>query len=58
MVFLHPQYSLDQHKQTVSDDIDLNFAMKTIFPETKSHVLSYYAGLSDSALTAVRHDIG
>ena len=58
MIFLHHGCSLEQHKQAVGEEADVDSAIKFVFPETAQYGLYYRAELGDSALAAVRADLG
>ena len=58
-VFLHPGYSLSQHKRFLSDDIDLEARITHVFWEdTDRFPINYYADLDDGMLDSVRRDWG
>ena len=58
VVFLHPGYSLDQHKQAVGHEANLHSAIEYVFEETPIHGLYYSAELDIASLAAVRADSG
>ena len=58
VIFLHKDYSLEDHKAKLTDSVDLDKAIEFVFPETSRHGLYYTATLDDDALESVRADEG
>lgn len=56
IVFPPSGCSLDQHKQAIGDGVDLESAIKYVFPETASHGLYNSVELDNASLAAVRAD--
>ena len=57
-VFLHPGYSLSQHKRFLGDDIDLDAQITHLFPGDDRFPTNYYADLDHEMLESVRRDWG
>lgn len=57
-VFLHHGCSLEEHKRTVGQQINLDSKIKHIFPETRNHGLYYCADrVDDVTLSAIRAEL-
>ena len=57
-VFLHRDYSLDDHKAFVGDAVDFDSTARIFLNETATHGLTYFAHFDKHALAAVRANIG
>jgi hypothetical protein len=57
-VFLHPGYSLSQHKQFLGDDVDLDARITYVFRGDNRFSTNYYADLDHEMLETVRRDWG